>query len=279
MNYIKELNAMYHLCMSKKLAKLEIALLYALYAINNAEDWAVWFEADNELVSRLTGGYSREAINETRNKLKQMGRIDFIDGVKNKKPPKYKIISLCQVTSKVDIPLDVQVDIQVDKVVDIPLDVQVDHSFKLKQNKTKTKDIESKKEGTATPKRPKHNFQQLIDNFTDNEVLKNTLWEYIKMRINKKAKPTDHALDLALKHLRDLSSDTEVQIAILEKSIVNNWTDIFPIRNQIDDSTKKTIKNTIKPNRFANFNQRQYDPEDVQRLQRAYLNKDSEGSE
>lgn len=132
MNYIKELNAIYDYCISKHLSKSEVLLLHVLYMINNKSNWKDWFEADNILLQRLTGGLSRESINRARNRLKQIGRIDFQTGQKNKQPPKYKIIPF-----ESDIKVDIQVDKQVDILVDKEADIQVDHFNKLKQNKTK----------------------------------------------------------------------------------------------------------------------------------------------
>lgn len=147
MNYIKELNALFDYCILNDVSKSEISLLRALYAINNKNDWTEWFEADNQLVSRLTGGYSRQAIIDARNRLKQVGRIDFKDGKKNTQAPRYKIFSFCDevVVEKIEpttvikgLELGELVDILLDKELDIPLDVLLDHLYK--QNKTKQKE-------------------------------------------------------------------------------------------------------------------------------------------
>ena len=91
LSYLHELNEFYHSRVSKKMATSEIALLLALYQINNAEDWLLWFEADNAKLERLTG-LTREGVRVTRNKLKQKGRIDFRIGERNTRPPQYSII-------------------------------------------------------------------------------------------------------------------------------------------------------------------------------------------
>lgn len=127
MDYIRELNALYHFMLRTKLPKSEFALLTALYMINNAEDWVLWFEADNELLGRLTGGYSREAINKSRNGLKQRGRIDFRPGRRNEEAAKYHIVPFCP---KSDVKLDVKLDMK----LDMKLDKELDHITKHKQN-------------------------------------------------------------------------------------------------------------------------------------------------
>lgn len=120
MNFMAEWNRMYDFCMSNKLSKSEVLLLHALYMVNNKKDWDAWFEADNYQVQRLTGGLSRQSINEARNKLKQRGRIEFRDGKKNQQSPFYRIIPFSGI-------LDIQPDIQGDIQGDIQPDIQGDH--------------------------------------------------------------------------------------------------------------------------------------------------------
>ena len=131
MDYIRELNALYHFMLRTKLPKSEFALLTALYMINNAEDWVLWFEADNELLGRLTGGYSREAINTARNGLKQKGRIDFRPGRRNEEAAKYHIIPFCL---KFDKEVNKELDIKLDMKVDKKLDKELDHITKQRLN-------------------------------------------------------------------------------------------------------------------------------------------------
>lgn len=145
MNFMAEWNRMFDFCVSNMLSKSEILLLHALYMINNKKDWDAWFEADNQLVQRLTGGLSRQSITEARNKLKQMGRIEFKDGKRNQQSPTYHIISF---DSKMDMKVDIQGYMEVDKKGDIETDVQGDPNNKLnktKLNQTKPLEKNSKK--------------------------------------------------------------------------------------------------------------------------------------
>lgn len=148
MDYIRELNALYHFMLRNKLPKSEFALLTALYMINNAEDWVLWFEADNELLGRLTGGYSREAINTARNGLKQRGRIEFCPGKRNAESAKYHIIPLARPgkepgmkhCKELDKELDMKLDVKLDMELDKELDVKLDHNTKHKQDLDLNKD-------------------------------------------------------------------------------------------------------------------------------------------
>lgn len=74
-------------------------------------------------------------------------------------------------------------------------------------------------------------FQTIINEFTDNEALKAAVWDFIKMRTMMKKAPTNRALGLVVKKLASMSTDPNIQIAALEQSTVNNWTDVYPIKD------------------------------------------------
>ena len=91
----------------------------------------------------------------------------------------------------------------------------------------KTKDIKTnKKEKKETE------FDSVInENFTDEE-LKQTIYEFIKMRKTIKKPLTTKALELTINKLKKLSSDSDEQIEILNNSIMNNWLGIFPLKEE-----------------------------------------------
>lgn len=96
-------------------------------------------------------------------------------------------------------------------------------------------------------------FDQLINqNFTDEEV-KNTVYEFIKMRKAIKKPLTTKGLELMIKKLYSLSTNIDEQIQILNNSIMNNWQGIFSL-------TKETKKNNNK------IQQRHYTEEDFNKL-------------
>ena len=63
------------------------------------------------------------------------------------------------------------------------------------------------------------------------------------MRINKKSKPTNRALELIFKKLDKFSISAPEKIKILEQSILNNWTDIYELKEE-----KKGVNNASKIN-------------------------------
>lgn len=105
----------------------------------------------------------------------------------------------------------------------------------------------NKKELTINKKeRKKESTYDAIINELVFEEVKPTIYEFIKMRKLIKKPLTDFALKKVLNKLNKLSLDPQTQISILEKSIMNNWQDIYepkaetkPVQNSsvIDDMT------------------------------------------
>lgn len=79
----------------------------------------------------------------------------------------------------------------------------------------------------------KTEFDLLIESYTDDLQLRNTIYEFIKMRKAIKAPMTSNALKLMLNKLdrlapNDIHCDTRIEI--LEQSIMNSWKGVFEIK-------------------------------------------------
>lgn len=75
-------------------------------------------------------------------------------------------------------------------------------------------------------------FDSVINqNFTDEE-LKQTVYEFIKMRKAIKKPLTTRGLELMINKLKKMTSNTNEQIQILNNSIMNNWLGIFPLKEE-----------------------------------------------
>ncbi len=94
-------------------------------------------------------------------------------------------------------------------------------------------------------------YDAIISELVQEEV-KPIVYEFIKMRDFIKKPMTDFALKKMLNKLAKLSNDPQTQIAILEKSIMNNWQDIYelkeetkptPTKQQTDDAYLKMLEN------------------------------------
>lgn len=80
-------------------------------------------------------------------------------------------------------------------------------------------------------------LDMLIAEYTQNEYLRETLKEFLKMRKTIKKAMTDRAFKIMLNKLKGLSEDEDIQIKILEQSIFNSWQGIFPLKDQSEKNT------------------------------------------
>ena len=103
-----------------------------------------------------------------------------------------------------------------------------DKNIKNEKNEKEKKNINKKTE-----------IDDLINkNFTDEE-LKNTIYEFIKMRKAIKKPLTTRGLELMIKKLYTLTTNIDEQIQILNNSIMNNWQGIFPLKKETNKNNKK----------------------------------------
>lgn len=86
----------------------------------------------------------------------------------------------------------------------------------------------------------KSEFDLIIEAYTDDIRLKDTIYNFIKMRKSIKAPMTSNALSLMLNKLDKLAPNDafgDTKIKILEQSILNSWRGIFELK---DTSNKKS---------------------------------------
>lgn len=96
------------------------------------------------------------------------------------------------------------------------------------------KEIEIEIEKNKKKKKKKSEFDDLIENYTENLKLRETLYEFIKMRKTIKSQMTSNALKLMLNKLDKLSEVDDEKIEIINNSIMNCWKGIFPLKNISD---------------------------------------------
>lgn len=88
----------------------------------------------------------------------------------------------------------------------------------------------------------KTDFDNLINSYTDNDELKEAIYEFIKMRKTIKQPLTTHALSLILKDVDKLANDTSTKIKVLEQSVKKSWRGVFKLK----DDDYGSISNTKK---------------------------------
>lgn len=93
-------------------------------------------------------------------------------------------------------------------------------------------------------KRIKEEEARTIDDIIaeQKEELQEPLREYVKMRKAIKKPITTHGLELALKRLSELTSDTRVAVKIINQSIMNSWQGLFELK--LENKTNTTAIKT-----------------------------------
>ena len=197
MNYLNELNAFYDWTLINNPSTGQIALWYALMQINNKCNWKEWFSVSNSILENSTG-LSRSGILKARNSLKQFGLIDF--NSKGTKSTSYKLFSISK-SKQESVQDSKQESVQDSSTIN-----------KRKETKQENKKKNSKKENEATP------FEKALEDFSQyRKIIKKPL--------------TEHSMELIVKKLEKLEPESvENRIKILEQSMVNGWTGIFPLK-------------------------------------------------
>lgn len=86
-------------------------------------------------------------------------------------------------------------------------------------------------------------YDKIINSMIEDEEIKNSIYEFIKMRNLIKKPMTDRALTMLINKLEKLSSDKDIQIKILEQSIFKNWTDIYELKGDNNDGNIRKCSN------------------------------------
>lgn len=98
---------------------------------------------------------------------------------------------------------------------------------KIAHNNIENIDIDIKKE---SKKKKTAGYDAVVDEYTNNDELKKTIYEFIKMRVAIKKPMTDYALKLIFLKLNKLANTDAQKIKILEQSIENGYQGVFEIK-------------------------------------------------
>ena len=91
-----------------------------------------------------------------------------------------------------------------------------------------------------TPKKERRTYNQVIEEYTDNENLRTELKEFLKVLKLKNSLPTNYSLDNMLNNLSSLAYSDEAKIAIVKQSIIKSWKDFYPINHLPYYTNKQT---------------------------------------
>ena len=127
--------------------------------------------------------------------------------------------------------MDESMDVSMDNYMDDYMDDYMDVSMDTNKNVKKEKNIKNEKN---------ERIRSIF--YPNDELLNDAFKEYVLMRKKiKKPFSTDHAIDLAIRKLDDLSGgDNDKAIAILNQSIVNSWQGLFPLKDEKQFGNKNT---------------------------------------
>ena len=207
MNYILEIKAFYDWLEVNQLSTAGIVLWHALMHIANKTGWQDNFTVAIAVLEIKTG-LQKKAIINARNNLKQAGLIDFTSRTGNKSAI-YKMNSFVVLKETQTEPQKgTQIGTQTE-----PQKGTINKQDEIKQNDNKKKN--NKKEKELSP------FEQALVDFTDHrKALKKPL--------------TEHGLKLIVSKLEKLEPvSVENRIKILEQSMVNGWTGVFPLKKEV----------------------------------------------
>lgn len=133
-------------------------------------------------------------------------------------------------------------------------EVTLDNAIELEIERDIDKDIKNKPKKLAS-----------AQTYFDDEKLNSTFLDFMNMRKSlKNGKMTERAVTMMLNKLNKY--DVNTAIAMLEQSILNNWKDVYDLKQQPKQST-------TSKNKFNQFPQREYTGQDYSSLEQALLNK------
>lgn len=102
--------------------------------------------------------------------------------------------------------------------------------------------------------RKKTNYDTIINELVIDDEVKNSIYEFIKMRKLIKKPMTDRALTMLINKLNKLSNNKDIQIKILEQSILKNWTDIYEYK-EVNNAGDIRQYNKSNGSKYAQFSQ------------------------
>lgn len=143
--------------------------------------------------------------------------------------------------------------------------IKLEKYVDFQKTETKKKPQKNHKKTTEKPQKNTNNNVNNDNNinniliYSANPTLNDSIVNFIEYRKSIKKPMSDNAVKIMLTKLNKLSLDDNTQIEILNQSIMNGWTGIFPLS---EDRRQKAVnkgpasQRTCETNRFNQFEQR-----------------------
>ena len=226
--------------------------------------FAELYEVSKETISRWISkleksGYVNVQIIFKENTKEIIERRIYINGI----PQIVNEKTYVQTDDKSNTPIDENINTygqnnqdDIDENINTPIDENVKDNNTVFNNT-----INNKKEKNKTSVDTKTDFDNLIDEYTKNDKLKDTIYEFIKMRKTVKKTLTTKALELLLNRLNHIANDDISKIKVLEQSIEHCWLTVYECKeikgntkdNKTDENRKQTVNlnTTWKPKEYT----------------------------
>lgn len=226
--------------------------------------FAELYEVSKETISRWISkleksGYVKVQIIYKENTKEIIERRIYINGI----PQIVNEKTYVQTDDKSNTPIDENINTygqnnqdDIDENINTPIDENVKDNNTVFNNT-----INNKKEKNKTSVDTKTDFDNLIDEYTKNDKLKDTIYEFIKMRKTVKKTLTTKALELLLNRLNHIANDDISKIKVLEQSIEHCWLTVYECKeikgntkdNKTDENRKQTVNlnTTWKPKEYT----------------------------
>ena len=124
-------------------------------------------------------------------------------------------------------------------------------------NEGTAKEQRRERQGNNTKKNDKECKNVKKETYSENTILSDTIYDFIAMRKSIKKPMTDRAITLLLNKLKKLSDSEDVQIKMLEESIINCWQGVFPLKidnafNDVSEDRFAETRRKIQERKLAN---------------------------
>ena len=204
-----------------RIGSTEIAVYTMLLSIDNDLLFQEWFGCSDRRLQDMTQVGSVHTITKAKNRLKQLGWVDFKASAK-----KTTLYKLTIPSSATECATDTAIECAAE-ILPTATDTATDTAALRRQDKTARQDKTKKKIQKEKP------LDVLIAGYSQNPDLLEALHGFVEMRKEKKAPLTEHALSLLLKRLDGLGHSDVEKAEIVNQSVMNSWKGFFALKQEV----------------------------------------------
>ena len=204
-----------------RIGSTEIAVYTMLLSIDNDLLFQEWFGCSDRRLQDMTQVGSVHTITKAKNRLKQLGWVDFKASAK-----KTTLYKLTIPSSATECATDTAIECAAE-ILPTATDTATDTAALRRQDKTARQDKTKKKIQKEKP------LDVLIADYTQDSELLDALRGFVEMRKEKKAPLTEHALSLLLRKLDGLGHSDAEKAEIVNQSVMNSWKGFFALKQEV----------------------------------------------